>query len=161
MRKSQPLQPAVPTRTSMPLQPAVPTRRSMPLQPEGPPLLHKDTFKDRVSTPTTDFFWAYENLNLDVSPADAPSGGAWSMLLDGRSDRQRFFDRFGRLIQKRQDNEILEAEIVAQAKIKDSEIARRLSALAAEADLIHKIIEALYHATPAHLKRLEKQLCRK
>lgn len=39
-----------------------------------------------------DLQWSYHNLDVTVKPADAPSAGAWSLRLWGRSNRAKFFD---------------------------------------------------------------------
>jgi len=52
----------------------------------------KECFAGKASDPVEDIQWAYRNLAIsDVTPADAPGPGAWSMLQFARSHPARFF----------------------------------------------------------------------
>jgi hypothetical protein len=49
---------------------------------------------DQLPDLTRDTLWAYENLlNRRVKPEDAPSLGAWSLLIWARQYRNRFFEQ--------------------------------------------------------------------
>lgn len=56
----------------------------------------------------TDFEWAYRNItNADVTPSDAPSGGAWFLLTYGRNAKAKFCELALRFFTKtgRENNE--------------------------------------------------------
>jgi hypothetical protein len=90
----------------------------------------REVFGDRKSGLREDFQWVYENIAIDdVSPADAPSSGAWGLLEFARSDTRTFYAEWMRMVAKSEtDEKVLEA-FVQDATKSTAEIAEMLRSL--------------------------------
>lgn len=44
--------------------------------------------------------WVFDNMHADVTEADAPSSGAWSLLLWARESTDKFHSQYGMLVAK-------------------------------------------------------------
>jgi len=90
----------------------------------------RESFGDRKTGLREDFQWVYENIAIDdVSPADAPSSGAWGLLEFARSDTRTFYAEWMRMVAKSEsDEKVLEA-FVQDATKSTTEIAEMLRSL--------------------------------
>ena len=113
--------------------------RFLQLKAEATPMQHKEgdlpskkVFKGKSSTLRGDFQWVYENLSIeDTTPEDAPSSGAWGLLMFSRSDTKTFYQERMRLVAKAEDTSALEREVSEDARRTTNEIAAMLKSIRA------------------------------
>ncbi len=106
-------------------------------------LLPKGSFEGRKSSILADVKWVVEHLGVDVTPEDAPSGGAWDMLEDARMARQGFLKMALPLLLKREDEDAAESAVKKRARIQAAEVAQTLAQLSQDAETFTELLLVL------------------
>jgi hypothetical protein len=102
---------------------------SNPPPAEGVPELpsryaKKEEFGGEGSSLKQDYQWVYDNLAVeDVTPAEAPSSGAWGLLQFARTDPKSFYVEWMRMVSRQESSDEVMEGFVQDATRSTDEIA--------------------------------------